>query len=129
MTRTLSGKREGSLLAAIDYTVTGGGKRLLTERLMSPLTHTGLIAERQDAVAYVLSQPTLRDHLRTALKSLPDMPRSLSRLALNRGGPRDLLSVRRGLQIGGELRSFLCRMACRRNYWVQNLRLSGCRKH
>lgn len=107
ITRTLSGKREGSLLSAIDCTVTGGGKRLLTERLMSPLTNTMLISERQDSVAYVLAHPNLRDHLREALKSLPDMPRGLSRLALNRGGPRDLLAIRRGLQISGELATLL----------------------
>ncbi|MGB8292038.1 MAG: DNA mismatch repair protein MutS, partial [Rhizobium ruizarguesonis] len=38
LARTLSGDRNGSLLKAIDRTVTGGGARLLAERLMSPLT-------------------------------------------------------------------------------------------
>lgn len=105
--RTLSGNREGSLLSAIDRTVTGGGKRLLTERLMSPLTDPQLIGERQDSVAYVLAMPALRASLRTCLKSLPDMPRALSRLALNRGGPRDLLAIRSGMVASAELASLL----------------------
>jgi DNA mismatch repair ATPase MutS len=36
--RTLSGSRQGSLLKSIDRTITGGGARLLAERLRSPLT-------------------------------------------------------------------------------------------
>ena len=36
LTRSLSGKRQGSLLAAIDRTVTAGGARLLERRLSSP---------------------------------------------------------------------------------------------
>ena len=38
LTRTLAGERAGSLLAAIDRTVTPGGARLLAERLAGPLT-------------------------------------------------------------------------------------------
>jgi len=38
LTRTLAGAREGSLLAAIDKTVTAPGSRLLAERLAAPLT-------------------------------------------------------------------------------------------
>jgi DNA mismatch repair protein MutS len=41
--RTLSGSRQGSLLKSIDRTVTGGGARLLAERLRSPLTDCAAI--------------------------------------------------------------------------------------
>ncbi|TIT99265.1 MAG: DNA mismatch repair protein MutS, partial [Mesorhizobium sp.] len=44
--RTLSGSREGSLFKAIDRTVTGGGARLLADRLMAPLTDPALISAR-----------------------------------------------------------------------------------
>ncbi|MGB6116998.1 MAG: DNA mismatch repair protein MutS, partial [Mesorhizobium sp.] len=90
LTRTLSGNRDGSLLKSIDRTVTGGGARLLAERLMSPLTDPAAINERLDSVSFLRGETRLRDALRQALKSAPDMPRALSRLALNRGGPRDL---------------------------------------
>jgi DNA mismatch repair protein MutS len=97
MTRTLSGDRDGSLLKAIDRTVTGGGARLLAERLMSPLTDPGLINRRLDSVAFLIDEPSPCGDLRAALKHVPDMPRALSRLALDRGGPRDLDSIRQGL--------------------------------
>jgi DNA mismatch repair protein MutS len=97
MTRTLSGDRDGSLLKAIDRTVTGGGARLLAERLMSPLTDPAHINRRLDSVAFLIDEPSLCSDLRAALKHVPDMPRALSRLALDRGGPRDLDSIRQGL--------------------------------
>jgi DNA mismatch repair protein MutS len=38
LTRTLSGERQGSLLSAIDQTVTAAGARLLASHLSAPLT-------------------------------------------------------------------------------------------
>ena len=97
--RTLSGERNGTLLKAIDRTVTGGGGRLLAERLMSPLTDPDEINRRLDSIAYLLERPRLAGDLRDSLRRLPDMPRSLSRLALGRGGPRDIGAVLQGLEV------------------------------
>jgi DNA mismatch repair protein MutS len=97
LTRTLSGEKAGSLLRIIDHTVTGGGGRLLAERLMNPLTRPEKIDERLDSVAYFLADTALAENLRVLLKNIPDMPRALSRLALNRGGPRDLSAIGTGL--------------------------------
>ncbi len=98
LVRTLSGERQGSLLKAIDRTVTGGGARRLAEWLMSPLTNPDRINLRLDGVAFLLAQSMLRDGLRTSLRSVTDMPRSLSRLALGRGGPRDLGAIANGME-------------------------------
>jgi len=98
LTRTLSGNRGGSLLAAVDRTVTGAGARLLADRLTSPLTEPARINARLDSVAWLADETDLRDGLRALLKGLADMPRSLTRLALNRGGPRDLAAIAAGLE-------------------------------
>ncbi len=103
LTRTLSGDRAGSLLATIDCTVTPGGARLLAERLAGPLTHPGMIRDRQDSVASLAENGDLRDRLRRILKRSPDLARALSRLSLGRGGPRDLACVRDGLFAAREL--------------------------
>ncbi len=95
--RTLSGDRKGGLLAAIDRSVTGAGGRLLAERLMSPLTDPQIIDQRLDSVSWFMAQSGQADNARDIFKSTPDMPRALSRLALNRGGPRDLGAIRQGL--------------------------------
>ena len=107
LVKTLSGDRNGSLLKAIDRTVTGGGARLLAERLMSPLTDPDAIAGRQDSVTFMLSEPSLCDRLRDGLKRVPDMPRALSRLALDRGGPRDLGAILQGIVTAGEVAALL----------------------
>jgi DNA mismatch repair protein MutS len=95
--RSMSGSRDGSLLKAIDRTVTGAGARLLCERLMAPLTDPRAIAARLDSVSTFVRDPITADDLRYALKSAPDIARALTRLALNRGGPRDLGALKAGL--------------------------------
>ncbi|MBB3946774.1 DNA mismatch repair protein MutS [Rhizobium skierniewicense] len=107
LTKTLSGERDGSLLHAINRTVTGGGARLLAERLMSPLTDADKINARLDAVAYLLDDVSLSDGLRDALKQVADMPRALSRLALDRGGPRDIGAIRLGLSAAANVAELL----------------------
>ena len=61
LTRTLGGAREGSLLAAIDRTLTPAGARLLAERLAAPLTDPRAIARRLDAVDVLVGDASLRD--------------------------------------------------------------------
>ena len=95
--RATSGARDGSLLAAIDRTVTAPGARLLASRLARPLLDPAAIDTRLDAVAWFCEARPQRQRLREALQRLPDMARGLSRLALGRGGPRDLGALRDGL--------------------------------
>ena len=105
--QTLSGEKHGSLFKAIDLTVSNAGARLLSERMMSPSISPEEISRRQDSIAYLLDRPELAARLLEATKQLPDMPRALSRLALNRGGPRDLQAISKGLEIGGMIREAL----------------------
>ena len=105
--KTLSGDRRGGLLKTIDRTVTGGGGRLLSERLMSPLTDPDGINQRLESVSWFLANTALADGTREALRGAPDMPRALSRIALNRGGPRDLGAIRQGFEAAGMLAELL----------------------
>lgn len=97
--RTQRGEREGSLLACIDRTVTSGGARALAERIARPLRDPLAINEQLDAVEWLLERRDLRRDLRDALKASSDIARAVGRLALGRGGPRDLAAVRTGLSI------------------------------
>jgi DNA mismatch repair protein MutS len=97
LVRSSSGAKDGSLLAAIDRTVTAPGARELAARLASPLRDRAAIEARLDAVGLLLDQAVLREDLRTALRAAPDIARALARLSFARGGPRDLAAIRDGL--------------------------------
>ncbi len=107
LTEALSGGRQGTLLAAIDRTVTGAGARLLFAWLSAPLTDSGRIAGRLDAVQFLVEGASTREDLREHLGRCPDLARALQRLSLERGGPRDLAAVREAGRTGGILRLLL----------------------
>ncbi len=97
LTRTLSGERRGSLLDAIDCTVTAAGSRLLAQRLAAPLTDSPTISHRLDAIALFAHDSAAREDLRGILRAAPDISRALARLSIGRGGPRDLAALRDGV--------------------------------
>ena len=105
ITRTLTGDRSGSLLAAVDRTVTGPGARLLAQRLSAPQTDPAVIGARHDAVSFYVGNSGLRGDLRDILKGAPDLERALGRLTVGRGGPRDLLALRDGLALGNRIKA------------------------
>jgi DNA mismatch repair protein MutS len=97
LTRSLSGGRAGSLLSVVDRTVTPGGARLLEQRLSSPSRNLDVIHQRLAALDFVVEHSQRAKDLRDSLRKTPDLDRALSRLALERGGPRDLAAIRNGL--------------------------------
>jgi DNA mismatch repair protein MutS len=101
--RGAGGARDGSLLAAIDRTITAAGARLLAARLARPLMSPEAIDARLDAIDWMLARRATRQTARARLKGAGDMARALSRLALGRGGPRDLAVIRDGLVAGEAL--------------------------
>jgi len=109
LTKTLSGERKGSLLATIDFTVTGPGARLLAEQLSGPLADAKRINNRLDAVGFFYRARGMREQLRADLKNCPDLGRALARLTLERGSPQDLAAVGLGLESCGKLADSLAR--------------------
>jgi DNA mismatch repair protein MutS len=107
LVRGLDGKRDGSLLATIDRTLTGPGARLLAERIAAPLTERADIERRLDLVQLFVERAAVRERVREALRRTPDVERALQRLSIGRGGPRDLLALRDGLESGEALAATL----------------------
>jgi DNA mismatch repair protein MutS len=95
--RTMSGARSGALISILDRTMTSAGARMLSSWLATPLLDLDKIAARHDAVAFFAGDPNLRADMRDRLKGVPDLTRALARLAIDRGGPRDLAALRDGL--------------------------------
>ncbi|MGV6840331.1 MAG: DNA mismatch repair protein MutS [Planktomarina sp.] len=93
ITETLSGTRKGSLLQTIDRTVTAVGARLLAQRVTAPSQRVDTINARLEGVDYFFGDAQSRQNIRNILKSAPDLERALGRLALGRGGPRDMKAI------------------------------------
>ena len=110
LTETLAGSRGGSLLAAMDRTVTAAGARELASRLAAPLTDVKTIAARHDAVELFFKQSELRRVLREALRAAPDLSRAIGRLSVQRGGPRDLGNIRDAIKAARALREALSKI-------------------
>ncbi|MFD0859479.1 DNA mismatch repair protein MutS [Roseovarius aquimarinus] len=107
LTHALSGGRAGSLLAVMDRTMTAGGARLLERRLSSPSRNLAVIHERQEMVSFAVDRSRFRGDMRAYLRKVPDVDRAMSRLALDRGGPRDLVALRNALAAAEEIAGLL----------------------
>jgi DNA mismatch repair protein MutS len=97
ITLSAGGSRAGSLIASVDRTVTGAGARLLGADIGAPLLDRRQIEARLDLVTLFERDALGREALRRQLKALPDIGRSIGRLAAGRGSPRDLGQLRDGL--------------------------------
>ena len=95
---TRTGERQGSLLHAIDTTVTPAGARLLRRFLLAPLMDVEHITARQDAVAEMVAAPALREEVRRRLKGVFDIERLLTRTVSGGANPRDLFALSHSLE-------------------------------
>ncbi|WP_294334059.1 DNA mismatch repair protein MutS [uncultured Sphingomonas sp.] len=111
LTVSAAGTRKGSLLDAVDRTVTGAGARLLGADIAAPLMDRAAIDARLDLVTLFHDDAGLRDSIRATLRALPDIGRALGRLAAGRGSPRDLGQLRDGLDGAWRLGEKLDRIA------------------
>lgn len=111
ISRTLrEGKREGSLLATLDWAVTSMGSRMLADWVSNPLTNKKLIELRQDAVAELLEDPNTSSDLRKDLRGIYDLERLLTRVATGRANPRDLYAIGQTLSMLPEIRERVQKM-------------------
>jgi DNA mismatch repair protein MutS len=94
---TQRGDVRGSLRATVDLTVTGAGARLFAGRLAAPLNDPAAINARLDALDVLIGNSMETDAIRKGLRAAPDIARALTRLTLERGGPRDLAAIGRGI--------------------------------
>ncbi|WP_333023102.1 DNA mismatch repair protein MutS [Wolbachia endosymbiont of Pentidionis agamae] len=95
---TQCGEKKGSLISVIDHTVTAPGGRLLKQMLASPLICSQAINLRLNTVEFLVKNDQSRKKIREILSGVPDIERSLSRLMLGRGSPKDVNLLKIGLE-------------------------------
>jgi len=105
--RSLRGGDEGTLISALDESVTSGGGRLLRDWLHKPLLDKKRIENRLDQVQLFFDHSELRQNLREILKQIADLERLLSKLSSTRGSARDLAGLRSSILLLPELAKLL----------------------
>jgi len=101
------GRREGTLIATIDGTLTPMGGRMMHEWLMAPLREVDAITERQRGVAEFVESPFLREDVRELLSGVLDVERLVAKVSTGRANARDLAGLAGSLEIIGPLRTKL----------------------
>ncbi len=106
--RTLSGEKgPGTLIHALDQTITPMGGRYLEKRLQQPWKDMKTISENQDMGSFFLGRDDLRNAVRLELKRAYDLERLSTRITLNRCNPKDLASLGKSLKILPAIRKIL----------------------
>lgn len=86
-----------SLIQVLDRTLTPMGSRLLKRWVAMPLKDIHVINSRLDIVDFLKKSPEVREALGEKLKTIGDLERIISKVALNRVGPRDLIQMKTAL--------------------------------
>ena len=100
-------RRGSSLLDAINCTLTGAGSRLLSRRLVAPLLDITEINHRLDLIDFFIQNNKIREELRNIFKSMPEIERAISRIALRRSGPRDVYGMAYALSLAPKIKNLL----------------------
>jgi DNA mismatch repair protein MutS len=122
LTQTIRGRKvEGTLLGVLDATVTPMGARLLHRWLNQPLLSVERLNQRLDAVEALHQRGPLRAELMGLLKGLRDLERLSNRVVQGVVGPRELLTLRQGLEVVPSIRKALAALAEEEDVWGEVL--------
>jgi len=83
-----------SLLSVIDRTTTPMGGRMLRRWVVFPLNDVKAIEQRLDIVEYFFRQPDFRDVVNEQLHRIGDLERIISKVAVGRVSPREMLQLK-----------------------------------
>jgi DNA mismatch repair protein MutS len=105
------GGKYGSLLGVLDQTTTAMGGRTLRQWLNQPLLDLERLSSRLDAVEVLVRETPVRVQVRSLLKGLPDLERLIGRAVQGIAGPRDLVGIRKALEVVPEVHESLASVA------------------
>ncbi|WP_320675925.1 DNA mismatch repair protein MutS [Prochlorococcus sp. MIT 1300] len=92
------GQLQGSLLWALDRTLTAMGGRCLRRWIELPLIDQEQILARQTVISALVNHRTLRQELRRLLKTMGDLERLAGRAGGGHSGARDLQAIADGIE-------------------------------
>ena len=86
-----------SLLQVLDKTVSPMGSRMLRRWVLFPLKDIKPIQERLDVVEYFFRHPEMKELLDTQIEQIGDLERIISKVAVGRVSPREVVQLKRAL--------------------------------
>ena len=89
-----------SLLDVIDKTISPMGSRMLRRWILFPLKDVKPIQERQEVVDYFFREPETKELLDTQLEQIGDLERIISKVAVGRVSPREVVQLKVALRAG-----------------------------
>lgn len=93
-----SNEKAKTLLDILDNTITPMGSRMLKRWIVLPLKEIKPISQRLNAVDYFIRHTELCEAVINHLKQIGDLERLVSRLAIRKAGPREIVQLKKSLQ-------------------------------
>ncbi|HOB83223.1 MAG TPA: DNA mismatch repair protein MutS [Bacteroidales bacterium] len=101
-----------TLIDVLDRTISPMGGRLIKRWLSLPLKDIQPINERLDIVQHLAGKSLFREELAALIKQVGDLERLLSKVAVNRINPREVVQLKRALKAVDPLKSLCLNSGC-----------------
>ena len=102
------GEEGKSLLGVIDRTISPMGARMLRRWLLFPLKDVAAINRRLDVVEYFFRHPEQREELKSLLEQIGDLERIISKVAVGRVTPREVVQLKNALTAIEPIKNLCC---------------------
>ncbi len=102
---SIEGRKDHSLFAVLDRTLTGMGRRRLRFHILNPFRSVQKIRKVQSAVEELVKNFQKRERIREILSGMADLERLVSKISSNMATPREILHLKNTLYKVEELRN------------------------
>jgi len=101
-----------TLIDVMDRTISPMGGRLLKRWIALPLKDIQPVNERLDVVQHLIEKSTNRDEMAGLIRQIGDLERLISKVAVNRINPREVIQLKRALKAIDPLKSLCSTSGC-----------------
>ncbi len=101
-----------TLIEVMDRTISPMGSRLLRRWLSLPLKDIQPVNERLDVVQYLFENNTVREEISALVRQIGDLERLISKIAVNRINPREVVQLKRSLKAIEPLKEICLKSGC-----------------
>ncbi len=101
-----------TLIDVMDRTISPMGGRLIKRWIALPLKDIQPVNERLDVVQYLIENSSFRDELAGLIRQIGDLERLISKVAVNRINPREVIQLKRALKAIDPLKTLCSTSGC-----------------